>query len=186
MAKICGFFISPNRLGSSIVRECVKTLKVNTNLALTTEYDVCIINQSEAFQKRERGKIIPEVSFNVSDKALHIQEAKSKVHTLPCMYTLTMFCWYYRIFCFSIRFITFLTVRMRRVKGTTSLPTLLASLAQKLKHAMSWRLTIWYAYSSSYQLMYVHNKNLMTLLGKRNGGYTGTSIRFSLQKVSGS
>ena len=129
--------------GSSIVRECVKTLKVNTNLSLTTEYDVCIINQSEAFQKRERGEIIPDVSFNVSDKALRIQEAKSKVHTLPCMYTLTMFCWYYRIFCFSIRFITFLTVRMRRVKGTTSLPTLLVSLAQKLKHAMSWKLTIW-------------------------------------------
>lgn len=46
--------------GSGIVRECVKTLK------------------SEAFQKKERGEIIPEVSFNVSDKALRIQEAKSK------------------------------------------------------------------------------------------------------------
>ncbi|XP_065920509.1 PTB domain-containing engulfment adapter protein 1-like [Dysidea avara] len=46
--------------GSSIVRECVKTCK------------------SEAFQKRERGEPIQEVSFNVSDKALRIQEAKSK------------------------------------------------------------------------------------------------------------
>lgn len=74
--------------GSSIVRECVKTLKVNTNLSLTTEYDVCIINQSEAFQKRERGEVIPEVSFNVSDKALRIQEAKSKVpaHTAMHVY----------------------------------------------------------------------------------------------------
>lgn len=46
--------------GSGIVRDCVKTLK------------------SEAFQKKERGETIPDVSFNVSDKALRIQEAKSK------------------------------------------------------------------------------------------------------------
>lgn len=45
-------------------------------------YDV-LIYQSEAFQKKERGETIPDVSFNVSDKALRIQEAKSKV----CYYT---------------------------------------------------------------------------------------------------
>lgn len=58
---------------------------------MTTDHGICVINQSEAFQKKERGEIIPEVSFNISDKALRIQEAKSKVHTLlPHMHALTM------------------------------------------------------------------------------------------------
>ena len=41
--------------------------------------------QSEAFQKKERGEPIQEVSFNVSDKALRIQEAKSKVRQLSSL-----------------------------------------------------------------------------------------------------
>ena len=56
-----------------------------------------MLNQSEAFQKKERGETIPDVSFNVSDKALRIQEAKSKVGTLlPYMYIYwhKLFVWY--------------------------------------------------------------------------------------------
>lgn len=65
--------------GSGIVRECVKTLKVHRFKHIDSNVFMYIINQSEAFQRKERGETIPEVSFNVSDKALRIQEAKSKV-----------------------------------------------------------------------------------------------------------
>ena len=64
--------------GSGIVRDCVKTLKVNVNLIFKHKLTTYAF-QSEAFQKKERGETIPDVSFNVSDKALRIQEAKSKV-----------------------------------------------------------------------------------------------------------
>ena len=56
-----------------------KNIEGKYNLSLTTDHGICFIIQSEAFQRKERGEIIPEVSFNVSDKALRIQEAKSKV-----------------------------------------------------------------------------------------------------------
>ena len=125
--------------GSAIVRECVKTLKVQS---LCMHIASCILNfvyQSEAFQKKERGEAIPDVTFNVSDKALRIQEAKSKVKLpgyVQVCYTLTC-C---RTFFIFTPFITSLTARMRKVKVTTYLPTLLESPVQKLRHVTSWKL----------------------------------------------
>lgn len=49
--------------------------------AFTNNVCIIVLLKSEAFQRKERGEIIPVVSFNVTDKALRIQEAKSKVST---------------------------------------------------------------------------------------------------------
>jgi len=56
--------------------------------AILIEYSYNKSNlQSEAFQKKEQGEPIQEVSFNISDKALRIQEAKSKVRQFQIIIT---------------------------------------------------------------------------------------------------